>query len=211
MGAGLRLGEIRDRHGLAGHRISLPRAPREVNPRYNPRAMTRRRILVVLGIVLVVGGGFLSVGPPQLVLLNTSLVLEYPWTRGTGALVAMVGVLLGSLAIGSLGLRLLCGALAVAPLLVSLHLFRYRLEATDAGLVSRGVLGSTAIGWKEVQSVEKKVDLLLIAGAGSALIRVDTTDFEPEQRASLERTISRRVKETTGRVALPVPGAQIKP
>jgi hypothetical protein len=173
--------------------------------------MTRRPILVVLGVVLVVGGGVLSVGPPQLVLLNTSLVLEYPWTRGAGALVATVGVILGSGAIGSVGLRLLCGALAVAPLLVSLHLFLYRLEATDTGLVSRGVLGSTAIGWREVQNVERGTDLLLIAGPGTARIRVDTTDFEPEQRASLERTISRRVKETTGRVALPLPGATIKP
>jgi PH (Pleckstrin Homology) domain-containing protein len=188
-----------------------PYVPREVNPRYNPPAMTRRQMLVVLGVVLVVGGGFLSVGPPQLVLLNTSLVLQYPWIRGTGALVAMLGVLVGAGAIGSLGLRLLCGALAVAPLLVSLHLFRYRLEATDAGLVSRGVLGSTAIGWKEVQNVEKGTDLLLVSGPGDARIRVDTTDFEPEQRASLERTISRRVKETTGRVALPLPGAKIKP
>lgn len=186
-------------------------APSEVNPRYNPPAMTRRQMRVALGVVLVVGGGFLSVGPPELVLLNTSLVLRYPWIRGAGALAAMLGVLTGAGAIGSLGLRLLCGALAVAPLLVSLHLFRYRLEATDAGLVSRGVLGSTAIGWKEVQNVEKGTDLLLVSGPGDARIRVDTTDFEPEQRASLERTISRRVKETTGRVALPLPGAKIKP
>lgn len=188
-----------------------PYVPTEVNPRYNPRAMTRRQTLVALGVALVVGGGFLSVGPPDLVLLNASLRLQYPWIRGIGALLATVGVLLSAAAIRSLAPRLLCGALAVAPLLISLHLFRYRLEATDAGLVSRGVLGSTAIGWKEVQNVERGADLLLISGPGSARIRVDTTDFEPEQRASLERTISRRVKETTGRVALPVPAPKVKP
>jgi hypothetical protein len=173
--------------------------------------MTRRRTFVALAVALVVGGGVLSVGPPELVLLNTSLRLQYPWIRGAGALAATAGVLLAAAAIRSLGPRLLCGALAVAPLLVSLHLFRYRLEATDAGLVSRGVLGSTAIGWKEVQNVERGTDLLLISGPGDARIRVDTTDFEPEQRASLERTISRRVKETTGRVALPVPAPKVKP
>jgi hypothetical protein len=143
------------------------------------------------------------VGPPELVLLNTSLRMQYPWPRGAGALVVVAGLLVVAAALTTLALRLLCGVAAIGALLVSLHLFCFQLEATDAGLVSHGVLGSTAIGWKEVREVRQGADGILINGPGSASIAVDTADFEPQQRASLERTISRRVRETAGPVAAP--------
>jgi hypothetical protein len=180
-----------------------PLAPTEVNTSYNPPPMTPRRWLIVLGLALVGAGMFFSVGPPDLVLLNTSLRLQYPWSRGGGALVAVAGLLVFAGTMTKLAVRLLCGVLGIGALLVSLHLLRYQLEATDAGLVSRGVLDSTAIGWNEVRKVERIGDSILITGPGEASITVDTTDFEPEQRASLERAISRRVRETAGRPEAP--------
>jgi hypothetical protein len=165
--------------------------------------MTPRRWRIVLGLVLVGAGAFCSVGPPELALLNTSLRLQYPWPRGGGALIVVAGLLVVAWAMTKLALRLLCGVLGVGAFLVALHLLCYRLEATDAGLVSQGVLGSTAIGWKDVREVRQGGDGILINGPGNTSIAVDTTDFEPEERASLERTISRRVRETAGPVVEP--------
>jgi len=165
--------------------------------------MLQRRWLIAVGLALVGAGAFLSVGPPELVLLNASLRMQYPWPRGAGALVVMTGLLVLAGALTRLVLRLLCGVAAIGALLVSLHLLRYQLEATDAGLVSHGVLNDTAIAWKEIRKVEQGSDNLLITGPGEASITVDTTDFEPEQRASLERTISRRVRESAGRPVVP--------
>jgi len=180
-----------------------PLPPTEVNTRYNPPPMLQRRWLIAVGLALVGAGAFLSVGPPELVLLNASLRMQYPWPRGAGALVVMTGLLVLAGALTRLVLRLLCGVAAIGALLVSLHLLRYQLEATDAGLVSHGVLNDTAIAWKEIRKVEQGSDNLLITGPGEASITVDTTDFEPEQRASLERTISRRVRESAGRPVVP--------
>ena len=146
-------------------------------------------------------------GPPALELLNTSLRVQYPWTRGAGALVVVAGLLIVAATLTTLAFRLLWVVAAIGTLLISLHLFRYRLEATDAGLVWRDVMGSTAIGWKDVREVRQGGDGILINGPGGASIAVDTTDFEPEQRASLERTISRRVRESAGPVKLEAPKA----
>jgi hypothetical protein len=157
--------------------------------------MARRRLILGASVVLVVVGAFLSTGPPRLVLLNASLRLQYPWTRGCGALVAGAGALALAALFTKLALRLVGGVAAIAAFLVALHLFRYRLDATPAGLVSRGALGTTAIGWKEVRGVDRGPDLLVVSGPGGTRIRVDTTDFGPEQRASLERTIARRLDE----------------
>jgi hypothetical protein len=99
----------------------------------------------------------------------------------------------------TLALRLLGAVAAIAAFMVALHLFLYRLDATAAGLVSRDALGTTAIGWKEIRRVDRGSDLILVSGPGEARIRVDTTDFAPEQRASLERTIARHVGEAGGK------------
>jgi len=161
--------------------------------------MVRRRLILGTGVVLIAVGAFLSAGPPTLVLLNASLRLQYPWTRGCGALVAGAGALALTAVFSRLAFRLIGGVAAIAAFMVALHLFRYRLDATPGGLVSRDALGTKVIGWKEIRSVDRGPDLMLITGPGEARIRVDTTDFAPEQRASLERTIARHVGEAGGR------------
>jgi hypothetical protein len=158
--------------------------------------MTRRRWLIAAGAALIVAGGFLSVGAPRTVLLNESLRIEYPWIRGLAALAAAAGAAFVAAVLSALTFRLVAGVLSLAALLVSLHLFRYRLDATDAGLVSRGVLGTTAIAWKDVSNVDQGPDLTLVTSADES-IRVDTTDFSPDQQATLERAIARHVREHT--------------
>ena len=160
--------------------------------------MNRSRALGALGAALLLAGGFFSSGAPRLTLLNTSLRIEFPASLAAAALVAAVGGALLAWACPWRVGRLLCAALVIGALLGAAHLLRYRLEATDAGIVSRGLLGSTAIAWRDVSRVSQGPDLVFVAGRDSAQIKVDTTDFAPEQRASLERAIARRVRESAG-------------
>ena len=158
-----------------------------------------------IGIGLTVAGGLLSVGAPRLVLVNTGLHIEYPVSRGLAALGAMVGVALIASVLPKLALRLLACVAALGVSFVALHLLLYRLEATDAGLLSRGVLGTTAIAWREVVGVDRGGDQLIVTGRNEKEIRIDTTDFESDQRATLERAIARRVQESGGKLTIPEP------
>jgi len=86
--------------------------------------------------------------------------------------------------------------LGVLSLLVAIHLVAYRVDADQTGLASRSLLGRTRIPWGEVAGVDGDASQVVVAGKDQSKIRVDTTDFRPEQRATLDRTISRRVRET---------------
>lgn len=157
-----------------------------------------RAALVALSLGMIVTFGYLSGGPPRITLLNASLVVEYPWPRGAAAVACALGVALAGAVLTRRALRRLAFVLAMGPLLVGGHLLAYRLEASGAALASRGILGTTTIAWREVREVEQSSADLLVRGLGSARIRIDTTDFGPEQRATLERTVARHVRENGG-------------
>jgi Bacterial PH domain len=165
--------------------------------------MSPRRWLGLCGAALTALGGWFSVGAPRLVLVNAGVHIEYPPRLGWSAMVAVLGLGLVAAALPRLALRLVAGAAAVGTLLVALHLLLYRLEATEAGLVSRGVLGTTAIAWRDIVALDRGGDLLLLTGKEHEEIRIDTTDFSQPQRASLQRTIARRVQESGGKLTVP--------
>jgi hypothetical protein len=92
-------------------------------------------------------------------------------------------------------LRLL-GALACLGFAIfGLDRLLYRLEAGPEALSSRGLLGLRVIPWREVDQVQTGPDTVAVAGRGGVRIQVRTSGFGPDQRASLERTIARRVRE----------------
>jgi len=79
---------------------------------------------------------------------------------------------------------------------VAIHLSVYRVDADQAGLASRGLFGRTRIPWGEVAGVDGDAGQVVVTGKAQNKIRVDTADFRPDQRATLDRTIARRVRET---------------
>ena len=89
------------------------------------------------------------------------------------------------------------GALATFSVLVAIHLALYRVDADQSGLASRGLLGRTRIPWGEVAGVDGDAGLVVVTGKDQRKISVDTTDFRPDQRATLDRTIARRVRESS--------------
>lgn len=144
-------------------------------------------------VILVVAGAIVSTGPPRLTLTNAGLSVEYPWFRGIGALIAAAGAGLLAVALRRRWPRIAAAALAALGLAVGAHLLAYRLEADADGLSSRGLTGRRAVTWPGVSRVEGGPGTIAVVGTDETRIEIDTTDFRPEQRASLERTIARRI------------------
>ena len=116
-----------------------------------------------------------------------------------GALAAAAGAALLAAASPHRWSRLIFHALAALSALVAIHLTVYRVDADQSGLASRGLLGRTRIPWGEVAGVDGDAGLVVVTGRDKRRIRVDTADFRPEQRATLDRTIARRVRESSAK------------
>lgn len=158
---------------------------------------TRLRIVfLAIGAIAFVAGAYASQGAPVLTLLNTGLSVHHPWRHPIGALGAAAGAALLAWVSPRRWARALFVALAVLSILVAIHLAVYRVDADQTGLASRGLFGGTRIPWPEVAGVDGDAVQVVVTGKDQSKIRVDTTDFRPEQRATLDRTIARRVRET---------------
>ena len=154
----------------------------------------RRKIAAA---VLIAAGAAVSMGAPRLTLTNAGLSVEYPWFRGAGAIVAALGAALLAVVVQRRWARVAAGALAALGVVVGGHLLAYRLEADAAGFSSRGLGGRQAVAWPAIRRVDTGPGVLVLVDGDEARIEVDTTDFRPEQRASLERTIARRIKDSS--------------
>ena len=159
--------------------------------------MTRRlAALALAGLAALLLGVWGAAGAPRLTLSNTGLAIDYPTLR-TLANLAAAAVTAG------LAFVLKRRVLGVAALVVvtglsvlGLHRLGYRLEVGPAGLSVRDLRGSRRLGWRDVTEVEPEAHSLLLRGRGGERIDIDTSGFTAEQRASLERTVARRVRES---------------
>ena len=146
---------------------------------------------------MFVAGAYASQGPPVLTLLNTGLSVHHPWRHPAGALGAALGAALVAWVSPRRWAQAIFVALAVLSVLVAIHLTAYRVDADQSGLASRGLFGGTRIPWPDVAGVDGDASQVVVTGKGQSKIRVDTTDFRPDQRATLDRTIARRVGESS--------------
>jgi len=155
-----------------------------------------RIALLALGAIVFVAGAYASQGPPRLTLLNAGLSVEHGWQHPVGALAATIGAAVLATVSPRRWAKAIFMALGVLSVLVAIHLVVYRVDADQTALASRGLLGRTRIPWGEVAGVDGDASQVVVAGKDQSKIRVDTTDFRPDQRATLDRTIARRVRET---------------
>jgi hypothetical protein len=155
----------------------------------------KRLLLVGSGVLAIAGGAWASFGSPRITLVNAGLLIEYPWRQGAGGLAAALGLALVALAVPVRWARITTAVLALGAAVLGLDRLTYRLQADDRGLVSRNWLGPTVVSWADVTRVQSGPEVVVVWGNGDAQVRVDTSHFEPQQRASLDRTISRRVRE----------------
>jgi len=159
-------------------------------------AMERRQLGVGLLALLAFAGIILSFGPPRLLWLNEGPWLDYPWYRGVGALVAAAAFLAAALLPRSLSGKVAAGLPAILLLAWSAHLLVLRVEVGRNGLVARGLRGGHAIAWRDVVGVDPEPERLVVRGPGDPVV-IPTRGAEAEDRARLERTIARRVREAT--------------
>jgi hypothetical protein len=155
-----------------------------------------RIALLAAGAIVFVAGAYASQGPPRLTLLNAGLSVQHGWQHPAGALAAAAGTALLAAVSPRRWARIVFIALGVLSVLVAIHLVVYRVDADQTGLASRGLFGRTRIPWAEVAGVDGDAGLVVVTGKDQQEIRVDTADFRPDQRATLDRTIARRVRET---------------
>ncbi len=167
---------------------------RAVIARLHALARPVRLCITALALAAAVALGALSAGPPRFTLRNAAIVIDYPWTRGAAALGCALAAALLAATLTRPALRRALLFAGLLPVAVGWHLLRYRLEASQAGLASRGALGTTTLGWSEVRSVSLASQAVVVEGEDAA-IRVDTADFSTDQRGALERAIARRVRE----------------
>ena len=156
-----------------------------------------RSALLVLGAAVFIAGAYASQGPPVLTLINTGLAVHHPWRHPTGAGIAAAGAILLAFASPRRWAQILFGALAVLSVVVGIHLVAYRVDADQSGLASRGLFGGTRIPWPDVNGVDGDAVQVVVTGKDQRKIRIDTTDFRPDQRATLDRTVARRVRESS--------------
>jgi len=154
-----------------------------------------RRLWAGAGMVVLVAGAMLSLGSPRLTILNAGLRVEYPWRCGAGALLSAAGGLLVGRTARRQWVRAIAAGLGLLGLAVGLQLLRYRVDADESGIGARGLLGSTRLSWEEVVQVESLPSVVVVSARGRR-IRMDVADFRPQDRAALDRTIARRVRET---------------
>jgi hypothetical protein len=143
---------------------------------------------------VVLAGAWLSVGAPQLTAFNAGLEVAYPWPRGAGAVLAGLGAIGLTLTTRRWWARIPAAALAVVSLWAGIHLLRYRVSTDGDGITARSVWGTRHLAWPALTQVENGPGLVVLR-AGENILRLDVTDFRPEDRATLDRTIARRVRE----------------
>ena len=163
---------------------------------------TRARWWSALALALLAAAVLpLALRSPRLTLLNAALRVDYGWVVGAAALAA--AVLLAASAV--LAPRRWLRATAVVAALVAGTVggtrLRYRLEVQPDGLSARGLTGSTILPWGDVTHVDRGTEALVVWGRGDAQIRVDTANFQGDQRAALERALARRIVESTNAAA----------
>jgi hypothetical protein len=71
----------------------------------------------------------------------------------------------------------------------------YRLEADGQSLSVRSFGRRVAIPWRDVRLVQAGPRLVVVTGGSDQQIQVATDGFTSDQRATIERTIARRVAE----------------
>lgn len=155
----------------------------------------RSKLLLLAGAAALIIGGWFSRGELHFSWQNTTLLVAYPPARWLGLLAIGLGASVMAWALPQRLLRFVFGAGAVAALTFGASRQAYRLEADSVSLVQRGLFGTDRVTWREVGHVESGPAVIVVWGGEDRQVRIRTGDVTVDDRAILDRTISRRVRE----------------
>lgn len=158
--------------------------------------MTRR--VATIAAAAGAAGGFLLLllAAPRLTVLNEGFRLEYGWTALLGAALAAVGAIALAVVVRALPARGMAAFLAVIAVVLGVRRSAWQVGADGSALSARTLTETSRIAWPEVRQVHSDTEALQVTGFGDTAIRIGISGLRPHDRATLERTISRRVQES---------------
>lgn len=159
----------------------------------NPRL---RWLGALAAVAVLAAAAWLIRAPMRITLVNTTLRIDDPWTRA--ASFALAGLGLVALAAALPARRVMRGLLVACAVLtfgVAAATASTWLEARPEVLTARRWFLLTTIPWNEVSRVDSWRDAVVVWSASGARVVIDARRLDAQQRAVLERTIARHVRE----------------
>lgn len=159
----------------------------------NPRLRWAGALAAVAGLA---AAAWLVRAPMRITLVNTTLRIDDPWMRTAAFVLAGVALIALAAALpahrAARGLLAACGVITLA---VAAAIASTWIEARPEVLVARRWFLRTAIPWKEVSRVDSWRDGVVVWSGSGARVVIDARRLDATQRAVLERTIARHVRE----------------
>ena len=160
----------------------------------------RLRWLGALAAVAVLAAAaWLTRAPMRISLVNTTLRIDDPWTRAAAFALAALGLFALAMALPSRrairGFLLFSAAITLAVAAAAATTWT---EARAEVLTARRWFALTTIPWREVTRVDSWRDAVVVWTGSGASVVIDARRLDAEQRAVLERTIARHVREGPG-------------
>jgi hypothetical protein len=161
----------------------------------SPSPATRRLLLAGAGAASALLALVSWRALPRLTLSNAGIRVDHSLAAPLFALLAAAGAATLAYTLRQRALRGVAALAAAALLLFGLDRAAFRIEADDSGLAVRGLTGARRAPWREVTEVRSEQQGLTIVSRDRPALRMGTGSLSPEQRASLERTIARRLRD----------------
>jgi len=157
----------------------------------------RNRWLAALGAIAVLAAAaWLVRAPMRISLVNTTLRIDDPWTRGAALALAALGVVALAAALPARkGMRRLLAGCGILILVFGAASAATWVEARPGVLTARRWFVRTTIPWNEVTRVDTWRDAMVVWSGSGARIVIDAGRLDAHQRGVLERTIARHVRE----------------
>lgn len=156
----------------------------------------------VLAAALAVAAAVLVRAPMRITLVNATLRIDDPWMRPAGLALAGVAALAAGLAFTRRGPRAGLATAAAVLLVLAAGAATAWLEARPDALAAGRYFTRTTVPWAEVSRVEARQDGITVWAASGSAIDFDARRLTGAQRAVLDRTLARRVKEGPGQRVL---------
>lgn len=158
--------------------------------------MNRRLGLITAAVCAAAGFALVLFTAPRLTVLNEGFRLEYGWASLLGAALGALGAIALAVLARALPARGMAAFLAVIAVVLGIRRGAWQVGADGSALSARTLTETSRIAWPEVRQVHSDTEALQVTGFGDTAIRIGISGLRAHDRATLERTISRRVQES---------------
>jgi hypothetical protein len=169
-----------------------------------------RKAVLVLAAVVVAVAFYVALGPPRVLWLNAGLEIAHEWTHGAAAVLAAAAAAGMAAVVKNRAGQVVAVLGALALGVFAVQRLTYRVDAVQDSLSLRTVLGTTRIPWSAVTRMDA-APTHLTAVSTTGAIRIGTAGLSADERAALERTVARRIREADGSRPRPLAGSATSP